>query len=688
MSMSNIIYIHNGYLEEIRYTRMSQPTVPTPTFEDALNAGKFAFNISRLKFIPKWRARFPHIFIDYKIWPANNDDFYVPAALFNRAIGVRVTFSRKGCESMSCYPFHETGPITPYTQFGYTQTSETAVAYAQPACYNLDRAAAVRDGAENEIQTPELRYTDGGKCIIVDTLTKMYLNTPYLRTDDHLIQGVDDVPGFNVTNDTDQLFPERFEGFFNEAYCRRFGRSLQPNGGCSLQWWESLIGFVLGDTVLVSFKLLVNNIFSELRGFDYTRPSPVLPPKPVVTSPALVVQEWRSQRDREAPIDLELSFLDYEQYSDIGLTANTVLEYVAENGFRVNPYRGTTDRWQRETTTLYNDAKQTTIDDQTLKDIITQFLEDNALVAGIAASFGFDFLFDVLKDMLKRINTQLLPLLRRVLISGSRQFTTRLLGETYKAAVIHSMNKIAIKTVTAVAKAMTKIAIKAASVIGIVLIILTISDLVLALWDPFGYSNMFPREFPRDLSNSFLTAFFQSMGENRDMMELLPEYYDDLLAQNENDTDQTMATFEDILNIAEYLSALTVNSNGQMLDLNAGEPIDDFDEMTLVGAALASSAMYTHLEFLQYTERMNKLFQQSQPESFRNDTLLAKLFGLSSLILMALVMITNDHNATCLFVIVLLIILFVICRSSLMFYMGLRKHAQYATMPWYHNLYT
>ncbi|ALD88476.1 p74 [Helicoverpa armigera nucleopolyhedrovirus] len=80
--------------------------------------------------------------------------------------------------------------------------------------------------------------------------------------------------------------------------------------------------------------------------------------------------------------------------------------------------------------------------------------------------------------------TQLVPLLRQGHSSGCRLFTTRLLGETYKAAVNHSMNKIAIKTVTAVAKALTKIAIKAASVIGIVIIILTISDLVIELWDP------------------------------------------------------------------------------------------------------------------------------------------------------------------------------------------------------------
>lgn len=114
-----------------------------------------------------------------------------------------------------------------------------------------------------------------------------------------------------------------------------------------------------------------------------------------------------------------------------------------------------------------------------------------------------------------------------MLISTTRRVTARILGETYKAAIVHSFNAIAIKTLTTTAKALTRIAIKASSVVGIVLILLTLADLVLALWDPFGYNNMFPREFPDDMSRTFLTAYFESLDNttSREIIEFMPEFF-------------------------------------------------------------------------------------------------------------------------------------------------------------------
>src|SRR5680860_280964 len=139
------------------------------TAVDLTNASRYATHMHRLEFIHRWRARFPHILIDYTIRPAFSDtDYYVPPRLADRAIAIKLMFSKRGCESMSCYPFHETGVIDRNTPFMYTQTSETRVGYAQPACYHLDRAAAMRQGAENEVQSAEFRYVDGiNRCILV-----------------------------------------------------------------------------------------------------------------------------------------------------------------------------------------------------------------------------------------------------------------------------------------------------------------------------------------------------------------------------------------------------------------------------------------------------------------------------------------------------------------------------------------
>ncbi|AOL56737.1 P74/PIF0 [Chrysodeixis includens nucleopolyhedrovirus] len=655
----------------------------TLTAIDIDNAFKYSTHMHRLNYIHKWRSKFPNIFINYEIRAATNDDFYVPLALADRAIAVKLEFSKEGCESISCYPYNEYGPIDFKTPTGYTQTSDVAIQYAQPACYHLDRAAATREGAENEVQAPELRYTDGGKCILVDTLTKMYMNSPYLRTDEHLIQGVDDVPGFNVVPDPDPLFPERFKGEFNEAYCRRFGRSL-VNGGCSLQWWESLIGFVLGDTIYITFKMLVNNVFSELRDFNYSRPSPELPPKPIVDSERLL-NEWRNRIDSRSNLLDEIKFAEFKTHSDLTISRTRKLVYIAEKGFHHEtvPFRELEFRKASTANLRTNNA-----DEESLDDIITQFLEDNSLLLGLATSYGFDVIFDKLKAMLKRINTTLIPAMKRLLLDTSKRVTVKMLGETYKAFVAHTFNRIAIKTLSTVAKAMTRITIKAASVVGILLIIFTISDLILAFWDPFGYSNMFPRDFPDDLSRSFLAAYFESISDgNLDMIEWLPEYFEDLIEEDD------VAMIENLKSTFEYVTSLEVNSDGQLLEFDRGEIIEDFDEVSLIGNALASSALYTRLEFLQYTARHNKILYGTDDgivlNNGGNNVILPALF------IFGAVIITFIHSADriqnnimiSLFIVFLLIACYLIIQNSLLYYLNLRNFTSKTQGKWYDNLY-
>lgn len=687
----------------------------TLTVDDLTNASKYAIHRHRLNFIAKWRSKMPHILIDYEIRAADDADYYVPPKLMDRALAVKLTFSKRGCESMSCYPFSETAPIDQSALQAYTQTSDTAVAYGQPACYNLDRAAATREGGENEVQAPELVYTAGGKCVLVDTLSKMYLNSPYLRTEEHLIQGVDDVPGFNIRPDPDPLFPEMVKGEFNSAYCRRFGRDL-VNGGCSLQWWENLIGFVLGDTIYVTFKLLANNIFSELRGFDYLRPSLLLPAAPTVDG-ARVLEEWRDTRDPTADLAYEIEFSKFETLQDFELQRDTKLVYTAEAGFR----RTATNRNLAENfvprrvvivnddninATLNNDTgsennnnvaaaaaadtdtarHQRSSTDEELDFILTQFIEDNALIAGILFSFGFDKVLDNFKAVLKHINTRLIPHLKRMLLTTTKRVTVKLLGETYKAAVAHQFNRMAIQMLSTMAKAMTKITAKAASVIGIVLILFTLADLVLAIWDPFGYGNMFPREFPDDLARSFLGAYFESMGETRDLIEFIPEFFEDLV----EDEDET--SFESLYHLLDYISDLEVNSNGQMLNFEESDVIEDFDEMTLVGSVLASSALYTRMDFLDYTQRHDEALQQpvdggNQTSSLSSlsNTVLIVLWALGAITLWPLS--KTSAWAAVLFLIFLLIVLYLIIKNSLTYYLRMRSYTNSFYTEWYKNLY-
>lgn len=648
--------------------------VNSPTNIDNLNATKYAYHQYLLRFIPRWRRRFPNILIDYDVRPATNDDFYVPPGLRDTAVFVNIKFSRRGCESMSCFPFHETGPITSDTGFGYTQTSDTAQGYAQPACYHLDRSAATREGDENRLQSVELRYASN-RCILMDTFAKMYMNSPYLRTEDHLIQGVDDVPGLNVTYGSDPHFPEKFQGAFNEAYCRRFGRDLL-NNTCQTQWWETMIGFVLGDSIYITFKLLVNNIFSELRNFNYRRPSPVLPPPPVADSNAILTQ-WRNVRDPAVDEELEARFNTFRCLSDINLTHDRKLVYTAEEGYTfVNlPFKTYDAR------VGHSVPKNTFVQfsDSDLDDIMAQFLLDHELLFSIFTDLGFDQVMSNFAAALKKINTTLLPRLKTMLLNTSTRVTARLMTAVWKANVVNMLSHVAIKTVTAMAKALTRIAIKASSVIGIVLIALSLADLVLMFWDPFGYSNMFPREFPDDLADSFLISYYEAIGESRDMIEFYPIFFSDMLEEHDGYA-LTTAVF-----IWEYLGLLDVNSDGQLLAWDEDEAITDFDEVTLVGAALASSAMYTRAEFHAYTERHTKVMRAA--DRGRNslvDHILAFLF----LVCAGVTWLVPERYALgSLVIIFILIAVFQLVSAPMLYFAGMRDYAAEDPINWYKNLY-
>lgn len=228
---------------------------------------------------------------------------------------------------------------------------------------------------------------------------------------------------------------------------------------------------------------------------------------------------------------------------------------------------------------------------------------------------------------------------------------------------MHSLNVIAIKTLTVTAKALTRIAIQASSIVGIVLILLTLADLVLALWDPFGYNNMFPREFPDDMSRTFLTAYFESFDNttSREIIEFMPEFFSEMV---ETDDD---ATFESLFHLLDYVASLEVNSDGQMLNLEEGDEIEDFDESTLVGQALATSSLYTRMEFMQYTFRQNTLLSMNKENNNFNQIIMG-LFATNTIVAFTAFVIHTELIFFIFFVIFLMITFYYIIKESYEYY--------------------
>lgn len=580
----------------------------TATQLDVLNAVQYLSHRESLSYIIRWRKRFPHILIDYTIRWANSDDFFVPRKMrMKSAVVVQLFFSRQGCESMTCYPYTETGVIDFLTTpiGGFTQTSNTTVQYNQPACFYLDPSLASRNG---HVQSVELRYTRTGQCVMVDSFTKAWMNTPYFRTSKHVTRGVDDVPGFDVEYDEDPAFPERIRARFNDAYCRRFGR-FEANNGCSQPWYETFVSFILGESILSTFKLSAVGVFDDLRNFDYSRPSALLPEGPPPAG-VTMLEEWLSVRDATVDDDAELGFLD----NIFPMGADDELEYTANQGFRITRganksslrrldlmekilarrldiLGGFTAKKRSASVFVVNDKTDEMGDD--LESVIIRFLEDHVFIMSILTDLGFNVLESTVTNMLQQINRVLIPSLRRLLRTQSRRMTVALLGETYKAAMVHALNRAFIATVSTVARAMVKTVSAALSLVNLALMFVTIADLVLMVWDPFGYNNMFPRGYLDDLSTAFLSAHYESIdAPTRDLIEFLPRHFSNLVVDDEEEY-----FVDSMLHLADYLAALEVNSNGQILNLLEGEDVKDFDEANLVGASLATNDTWAYFKW-------------------------------------------------------------------------------------------
>lgn len=627
-----------------------------PTSLDLINCVQYVSYRDTLQYIQLWRNKFPHIFIDYTIRWATNEDYYVPQTLMlTKAVVVELMFSREGCGAMSCYPYTTTGVIdvahTPVS--GFSQTSNTAVEYNQPACFHLDHALAVRDGT---IQSVELNYNQN-RCVLVDSFTKMWFNSPYLRTDTHVIRGVDDVPAFDVAYSDDPNFPEKITGRFNEAYCRRFGRHYN-DAACTQPWYETFLSFILGESIMTTFKMLVTNVLSELRNYDYERPSSLLPPPPQPGGRARL-DEWYRARDATVDALRETQFINNSAFD---ITPLQQINYTANKGFHISAaVKNNNDIFSKRLNYVRNHTTTDNYENRDLEQIITDFLQNNSLLLGILTDLGFNYLESALTGMLTHLNKVVIPALKRVLLTQSKRFTVALAGETYKAAMIHALNRSLIRVTAGVAKAAVRLASAASSVVNTILLFLTLADFVLMIWDPFGYNQMFPNGYLDDLSSAFLSGFYDSLDiDSREVLVMTPLNFSQYVI---NEEEEYFAQV--MLHMADYLVALDVNSNGQQINLAVGDEITDIDEAEMVAAAISSNDNWDY--FRLYCRRHDQLIADTNP------TIAYGIggFGLAALIPITFYLTvtrTNHYNATYVLVVVLAVLCILLVLSPTVVY--------------------
>lgn len=145
------------------------------------------------------------------------------------------------------------------------------------------------------------------------------------------------------------------------------------------------------------------------------------------------------------------------------------------------------------------------------------------------------------------------------------------LKDTMARSVATNLTSLAFKAIALTAK----LAATAATIVGIILIIVAVMDIVLSIWDPYGYNSMLPANYPKDMFYFGQVSLRQQLGTTADVtfeLIVLKLLTKDELGQIELNT---------IIDKVIYLDALVVNSEGTRID--KGEPVNivwtDEDEL-------------------------------------------------------------------------------------------------------------
>lgn len=251
-----------------------------------------------------------------------------------------------------------------------------------------------------------------------------------------------------------------------------------------------------------------------------------------------------------------------------------------------------------------NDDDETNHLGQQILDILTTILQDlltdPMFVGMIAIDIVLDRILHAIKNQAKSVIERLIPRISSILTSLSRPIGSKLLGVALKSTISKVICQMVIKIAGQLMIALARIIILASSIIGILLIIVTLFDIILSFWDPLGFNNKYPPEYLSEImfqSDFALRQQFQ-MTIPRIEFEALTTI---ILTQDEI----IQINIESFTWILEYLDVLEINSEGARID--KGELVE-FDVLPEVidddlNENLAQLRIYTPEEFRSFEEK-------------------------------------------------------------------------------------
>lgn len=599
----------------------------TYTVVDIEHASKFAdYNVT-VRLLERMYKKSPHLtsWLNVTVREATDDDFYVPAALQHVARVIDVQMTETACKMLNCNPMKENTNCQPNEKASYYRVGDDGFdVQCQPACFHSAVKQSYEKDGKRASDTPMLQW-NAGKCHVVNGPMIAWLEKPFYRSETKYELRVNDMPtGFSRIPDPENEYGSGYTYRTNDAYCQYYDRVRIENGSCEMSLWEKvldpLLGMSLVNTVRSSIRMLTNgnkpfDLPSNLP--DYPKE---LPPMytyngwkaninkdfklPTTIDPTPVhpdTNSRRRRRRRDTPTEADKR---REQESDAfrdpanvsSMMRNTIYagQHPSEESTRVQEPPLPPDEPDK------NDPREK------LKKFfigMLRALTTSEFWSQVAIDITVSNVLDRLKGLCAKLVEKMSALLTKGAVRTLGAIGIRVLSTAIQSTTIRVVVGAALRIGARIVIVLAKLLSAAVSVIGWVLMIGALLDLMFTLWDPFGYKNLFPPEYPRTVMTNAEYSLRQAMASGKPTYEFM-----NLVGLTLTEDEIMEIQLESLLDRVIYLDALVVNSEGTRLDkgqeINLSTVPDAEFESAKV-ATIAERTRFTVDTFLEDTRRFD-----------------------------------------------------------------------------------
>lgn len=555
----------------------------------------------------------------YRIRPATQDDYYYPPGFEKNAFIFSAVITKEVCEALNCNPVKENGPCHADERATnvWVGNASALEQQCQPACFHLLDEISMNENNTPQVQSFHMRYNVNiFQCLFVPP-SEDWMKHPRYRSEEEYVRRLNDLRvGFDQIYNPNSLLGRDFA--YNEYYCSVYGYNWDAaNKTCYTPFLRWLAGAIIGENI-------INSIHVTLQGNATRMPNPNLPPVPDI-DPKFLVENWLTDVDptfKKPPEDFQLepgveppSQNWRPEFDQLVREVEELSRRTAKQARKTKRERYGGNKTSKELPAVARRSGQTQ------EDYVTDLIIST--VQGILESLtqsefwklngvnaAFEIMLLQIKQVFRRLADNMIPRILSTLAERGVLLWSRVFQAALSAQLIRTTIVIAFRQLSSMLIVLARIVAQAASVIGIVLLLITFWDLLLMFWDPLGFSNKFDQEILRDITFQSEQTLRRDMGTNMPALS-----FNILMAILLTEEELIELSFDSFFTTYEYLDSLEVNSEGSRIDRGEAITTDSITE-NVSNKATIQSKLWTAAEFVenqkQHTQRMT-FFESSKP---------------------------------------------------------------------------